>query len=43
MTIKLSDIRKIYTIGDSTVAALDGVNLHIRKGEFAAIMGPSGS
>ncbi len=43
MTIKLSDIRKIYTIGDSTVAALDGINLHIRKGEFAAIMGPSGS
>ena len=43
MTIKLSDIRKIYTIGDSTVAALDGVSIHIKKGEFAAIMGPSGS
>lgn len=43
MTIKLSDIQKVYTIGDSTVAALDGVSLHIKKGEFAAIMGPSGS
>ncbi len=43
MTIKLSDIKKIYTIGDSTVAALDGVSIHIKKGEFAAIMGPSGS
>ena len=43
MTIKLADIRKIYTIGDSTVAALDGVSIHIKKGEFAAIMGPSGS
>ena len=43
MTIRLSGIKKIYQVGDSTVAALAGVNLHIEKGEFAAIMGPSGS
>lgn len=43
MTIRLTDVKKIYQIGESTVAALDGINLHIKKGEFAAIMGPSGS
>lgn len=43
MTIRLSNIKKIYTVGDATVAALNGLDLHIRKGEFAAIMGPSGS
>jgi len=43
MTIRLSGIRKIYKLGDSEVAALDGINVHIKKGQFAAIMGPSGS
>lgn len=43
MTIRLSGVKKIYQVGDSTVAALAGVDLHIEKGEFAAIMGPSGS
>lgn len=43
MTIRLSGIKKIYTVGGITVAALDGVDLHIQKGEFSAIMGPSGS
>lgn len=43
MTIRLSEVKKIYKVGESTVAALNGVDLHIKKGEFAAIMGPSGS
>lgn len=43
MTIRLSGVKKIYQVGDSTVAALAGLDLHISKGEFAAIMGPSGS
>ena len=43
MTIRLSDIKKIYEVGDAKVAALNGINLHIAEGEFAAIMGPSGS
>ena len=42
-TIKLRDIRKIYQIGEETLAALDGITLDIHKGEFAALMGPSGS
>lgn len=43
MTIRLTDVKKIYQVGESTVAALDGIDLHVGKGEFAAIMGPSGS
>ena len=42
-TIALTGIRKLYTIGGETLAALDGVTTNIYKGEFAALMGPSGS
>lgn len=43
ITIQLSGIKKLYQIGDQEVAALDGIDLDIRAGEFVAIMGPSGS
>ena len=43
LTIQLSGIKKIYQIGDQEVAALNGIDLDIKKGEFAALMGPSGS
>ncbi len=39
----LTDIYKVYTMGDQQVRALDGLNLDIHDGEFVAIMGPSGS
>ena len=42
-TICLHGIRKLYRIGGETLAALDGIDLDIRRGEFAALMGPSGS
>ena len=42
-TIRLHGIRKLYRIGGETLAALDGIDLDIRRGEFAALMGPSGS
>ncbi|ERL05692.1 ABC transporter ATP-binding protein [Mitsuokella sp. oral taxon 131] len=42
-TIRLTGIRKLYTIGGETVAALDGITTNIYQGEFAALMGPSGS
>ena len=41
--IKLENINKIYKNGDITVHALKNINLHIKEGEFTAIMGQSGS
>jgi len=37
------DIKKIYTTGSGEVRAVDGISLHIRKGESVAIVGPSGA
>ncbi|HEX3775260.1 MAG TPA: ABC transporter ATP-binding protein [Polyangiaceae bacterium] len=36
-------LTKTYTLGDSTLHALDRVDLRIEEGEFVAIMGSSGS
>ena len=41
--ILLENIDKIYGSGDTTVYALDGVDLTIARGEYCSIMGASGS
>lgn len=41
--IELKDICKIYHIGDTEVAANNGINITINKGEMVAIVGKSGS
>lgn len=38
-----SDLKKYYGYGDTTVKALDGISLSIKKGEFVSIIGSSGS
>ena len=40
--IQLSEAKKIYGKGESTVHALSGISLTIQKGEFVAITGKSG-
>jgi len=41
--IRLQNIVKRYVIGKRELQVLNRLNLHIGKGEMAAIMGPSGS
>src|SRR3989304_7283953 len=41
--IKLHSVHKTYIMGDNRITALNGIDLHIKKGEFVSIMGPSGS
>jgi putative ABC transport system ATP-binding protein len=41
--IKLTDVWKIYQMGEVEFAALKGINLEIYEGEFLVVLGPSGS
>lgn len=41
--LRASGLKKIYGKGDTSVHALDGVDVSIEKGEFVAIVGTSGS
>ena len=41
--IEVTDVSKKYYVGGDEIVAVDGVTLHIKKGEFVSILGHSGS
>ena len=41
--VEFNDVRKIYTMGEVQVAALDGMRFSIEQGELCVVVGPSGS
>jgi putative ABC transport system ATP-binding protein len=41
--IRITNLSKVYQMGDTLVRALDDVSLTVTEGEMVAIMGPSGS
>jgi putative ABC transport system ATP-binding protein len=43
LVIRIEGVTKLYRMGAETVHALRGVNVEIRRNEYLAIMGPSGS
>ena len=40
--LELKNIKKDYPAGDTSVHALQGIDLQFRENEFVAILGPSG-
>lgn len=41
--VEFKDVRKIYTMGEVRVAAVDGMSFEIEQGELVVVVGPSGS
>ena len=41
--VEFKDVRKIYTMGEVKVAAVDGMSFEIERGELVVVVGPSGS
>lgn len=41
--LQCTDLKKIYGTGDTTVCALNGIDLTVSRGEFVAVVGASGS
>lgn len=41
--VRLKDVRKIYKMGEVEIAAADGIDFSVGKGEFAVVVGASGA
>ena len=41
--VEMKNVRKIYHMGEVEIAAADGIDFSIKKGEFAVVIGPSGA
>jgi len=41
--VELTDLSKVYQMGEGEIHALNHIDLEIKEGEFIAILGPSGS
>ncbi len=41
--VKLSEVVKVYKMGEVEIRAVDGINFNVEKGEFVVIVGPSGA
>lgn len=41
--VELQDVKKIYKMGEVEIAAANGINFHVNKGEFAVVVGASGA
>ena len=41
--VEFRDVRKVYTMGEVKVAAVDGMTFDIEQGELVVVVGPSGS
>lgn len=41
--VSLRDVKKIYHMGEVSIAAADGISFDIKQGDFAVVVGPSGA
>ncbi|NLC85969.1 MAG: ABC transporter ATP-binding protein [Bacteroidales bacterium] len=41
--IKIENLRKSYSLGETDIPVIHGIDINIEKNEYVAIMGPSGS
>lgn len=41
--VELTDVTKVYKMGEVEIRAVDGISFSIKKGEFVIIVGPSGA